>query len=217
MKRLLYAFFMSLAISGQTFAQDSDFLKPQQNGAFQVNGLSYLEVFGRYTDPVQVGYPVPTIDQIIPEIKATGTNLVKITIGVGQVKNYTDNAYDPTRPFPLEGKSSDILAFGHKLTSQGIPCYMQPFSSVENIIAGATVDTSRVNPTDRRAFMTQHIPRLVSLAQLAEGMGCEYFGIFGDEIEQLVVRSQSHRSVGASNHSGAGSFQWQTDVYLILG
>jgi uncharacterized protein (TIGR03437 family) len=40
---------------------------------------------------------------------------------------------------------------------------------------------------DPRAFMLQHIQRLVRIAQLAESMGCEYFGIFGDEIEQLVA------------------------------
>jgi uncharacterized protein (TIGR03437 family) len=182
---------LSLSVfSNEAEPQSTDFLHPQQKGPFQINGLSYVEFQPTgYTDPVQIGYPVPTIDQIIPEIKATGTNLVKITLSAGQVKNYTDNAYDPSVPFPLEGKSSDIVAFGRKLTSQGIPCLLQPFASVENIIAGATLDTSRVNPTDPRAFMTQHIPRLVSLAQLAESMGCEYFSIFGDEIEQLVANS----------------------------
>jgi len=180
---------LSLVVfSNEAQSQSSDFLHPQQKGPFQVNGLSYVEFQPTgYTDPVQIGYPVPTIDQIIAEIKATGTNLVKITLSAGQVKKYTDNAYDPAIPFPLDGKSSDILAFGRKLTSQGIPCLLQLFASVENIVAGATLDTSRVNPTDPRAFIMQHIPRLVSLAQLAEGMVCEYYSIFGDEIEQLVA------------------------------
>jgi uncharacterized protein (TIGR03437 family) len=192
MNRLWCALLLIVAVFSDTAkSQALDFLHPQQKGPFQVNGLSYVEfaVTGPqsgYVDPLNLtGYSVPTLDQMVTEIKATGANLVKITLGM-QVKNYTDNAYDPSRPFPLEGKSSDILAFGRKLTSQGIPCLMQPFSSVENIIAGATADTSKVNPTDRRAFMMQHIPRLVSLAQLAEGMGCEYFSMFGDEIEQLV-------------------------------
>jgi hypothetical protein len=35
--------------------------------------------------------------------------------------------------------------------------------------------------------MAQHIPRLVSLAQLAESMGCEYFGVFADDVEHLVA------------------------------
>jgi len=184
-----YLYLLSLIVcSGVAIAQSTDFLHPQQKGPFQVNGLAYVEVGpGRYTDPVNIGSSVPTIDQIIPELAATGANLVKISLTVGQVKNYNDNAYDPVLPFPLEGKSPDILAFGQKLTSQGISCMMQPFSGVENIIAGVTLDTSRVNPLDRRAFVMQHIPRLVSVAQLAEEMGCEYFIVFGDEIEHLVA------------------------------
>jgi uncharacterized protein (TIGR03437 family) len=35
--------------------------------------------------------------------------------------------------------------------------------------------------------MSQHIPRLVRLAQLAEDMGCEYFILFGDEVEHLTI------------------------------
>ncbi len=176
------------------FSQSVDFLQPQQTGPFRVNGLSYLElsvagVQTGYSDPVNLGggYSVPTLDQMVGEIKATGATLVKINLTIGQVKNYTDNAYDPAVPFPLEGTTSNIVSFGRKLTSQGLPCMMAVGSLVENTVAGATVDTSKVNPTDRRAFMTQHIPRLVSSAQIAEQMGCEYFGVFGDEIEQLVV------------------------------
>jgi hypothetical protein len=33
----------------------------------------------------------------------------------------------------------------------------------------------RAQPNDRRAFMAQRIPRLVSVAQIAESAGCEYF------------------------------------------
>jgi hypothetical protein len=35
--------------------------------------------------------------------------------------------------------------------------------------------------------MLQHIPRLVTLAQLAEDMGCEYFQVWGDGVEQLAT------------------------------
>ncbi len=173
--------------------QTQDFLHPQQKGPFQINGLSYVEfpITGPqsgFADPLNLtGYSVPTLDEIVTEIKATGANLVKFTLSSGQVKNYTDNAYDPSLPFPMEGTSSNIISFGRKLTSQGIGCVVQPFAGVENIVAGATVDTSRVNPADPRAFMMQHVPRLVGLAQIAESMGCEYFIIFGDEIEFVVA------------------------------
>lgn len=193
-RALTHLLLLALAACLVAEAQSPDFLHPQQKGPFPLNGLAYLELSvtgpqSGYTDPVNLGtgLSVPTLDQIIPELKATGANLVTITLGIGQVKNYTDNAYDPSKPFPFEGKSSDILAFGKKLTAQGLSCSVGPFSSVENIIAGATVDTSKVNPTDRRAFLLQHIPRIVSLAQLAEAMGCEYFVMFGDEIEHLVA------------------------------
>ncbi|MBZ5636570.1 MAG: hypothetical protein LAO55_25885 [Acidobacteriia bacterium] len=188
--------FLSGAIlfSNTAVSQSPDFLHPQQKGPFQINGLSYVEfsVTGPqsgYVDTVNLGssYSVPTLDQTVAEIKATGVTLVKLNATIGQVKNYNDNAYDPSVPFPLSGTFANIQAFGQKLTSQGISCYVQPFSGVESTIAGATVDTSTVNPTDPRAFMLQHIPRLVRMAQLAENMGCEYFGIFGDEIERLVV------------------------------
>jgi uncharacterized protein (TIGR03437 family) len=175
-------------------AQSPDFLHPQQAGRFRINGLSYLEfaVTGPqsgFTDPVNLGsgYSVPRLDEIITEIKATGTNLVKVNLSAGMVKNYNDNAYDPALAFPLDGTAADIIAFGQKLSAQGIPCYMRPFAGVENIVAGANNTNSTVQPTDRRAFMAQHIPRLVSLAQLAESMGCEYFEIFGDEIESLAA------------------------------
>ena len=195
MKRVPCLLFRSLLITFPHLAlsQTPDFLNPQQNGPFRINGLSYAELAvtgpqSGYIDPVNLGssYSVPTLGEIVTEIKATGTNLVKISLTVGQVKNYNDNAYDPAVPFPLEGTPSAILAFGQSLTSQGIPCYVQPFSGVENVIAGSS-STGNPQPADPRAFMAQHIPRLVSLAQLAEGMGCEYFGIFGDEIEQLVA------------------------------
>jgi uncharacterized protein (TIGR03437 family) len=184
---LSFVFFSHTAES-----QSSDFLHPQQRGPFELNGLSYLEfaVAGPqsgYADPLNLpGYSVPTLDQMVAEIKATGTNLVKLNLSSGQVKNYNDNAYDPSVPFPLQGTLANIQAFGQTLTSQGIGCYLQPFAGVENIIAGAS-NTSTVHPTDPREFVTQHIPRLVTLAQLAERMGCEYFGVFGDEIEQLVA------------------------------
>jgi uncharacterized protein (TIGR03437 family) len=172
-------------------SQSADFLHPQQKGPFQINGLSYVEfaVTGPqsgFIDPLNLtGYSVPTLDEIVTEIRAAGANLVKFTLSSGQVKTYTDNAYDPSIPFPMEGEAANIIAFGQKLTAQGIGCYVEPFAGVENIIAGAG-NTSTVHPADPRAFMAQHIPRLVSLAQIAESMGCEYFGLFGDEIEQLA-------------------------------
>ena len=182
-----------LAFSEAAVSQVPDFLHPQQKGPFQVNGLQFVDYPTQgwqtgYLDPVNLGsgYSVPTLDQIIPEIKATGANLVTIAVSVGQVKNYTDNAYDPSLPFPLEGTTGNIQALGRKLTSQGIPCFVQTFSSVGGVIEGSTV-ASRPTPSDPRAFMLQHIPRLVSLAQLAESMGCEYFGLFGDDLESLVV------------------------------
>lgn len=162
----------------------TDFLQPLQVGPFRWNGISYLD--WKFTDPWLIGYQVATVDEIISEIKATGANLVKITLNPGQLKNYTDNAYDPAVPFPDEGSYADILAFGQKLTSLGIHCLMTPFVAVENAIAGSS-GTSTAQPTDPRAFMLQHIPRLVSLAQLAEGMGCEYFQLFGDEFETYAA------------------------------
>ena len=129
MNRFWCVLLLSLAVfSNEAESQSSDFLHPQQKGPFQVNGLQWGEYpthgwQSGYLDPVNLGsgYSVPTLDQIIPEIKATGANVVRITVSGGQVKNYTDNAYDPALPFPLGGKFSDILAFGRKLTSQGIP------------------------------------------------------------------------------------------------
>ena len=174
-------------------AQSQDFLHPMQAGPFRYNGISFVEfsITGPqtgFTDPVNLGSgnPVVPIANMIADIKATGANLVKVTLSSGRVKTYTDNAYDPSLPFPNEGTAANIIAFGQKLAAQGIGCFVQPFAGVENIIAGAS-NTSTVQPTDPRAFMAQHIPRLVSLAQIAESMGCEYFGLFGDEIEQLAV------------------------------
>jgi hypothetical protein len=68
-------------------AQGPDFPHPQQKGPFPINGLQLIE-FG-YTDPNPAfnGYSVPTLDQAIAEIKATGTNLVKLPLTVGNVKN----------------------------------------------------------------------------------------------------------------------------------
>jgi uncharacterized protein (TIGR03437 family) len=179
--------------SNVAFAQSPDFLHPTQIGPFRYNGISFVEFSitgpqSGFTDPVNLGtgYPVVTIDDMIADIKAAGANLVKFTFSSGQVKTYTDNAYDPTIPFPMEGTTANIIAFGKKLTAQGIGCYVQPFAGVESVIAGAT-NTSTVQPRDPSAFMAQHIPRLVSLAQIAESMGCEYFGLFGDETEQLAV------------------------------
>jgi uncharacterized protein (TIGR03437 family) len=174
-------------------SQAPDFLHPQQKGPFQVNGLQWVEFpthgwQSGYLDPVNLGsgYSVPTLDQIIPEIKATGANVVKFTMGGGQVKNYTDNAYDPALPFPLDGKFSDILAFRQKL--QGIPCWLDSLFTVENVNeASPTAPNPRIHPSDPRAFMMQHVPRLVSLAQFAESMGCEYFSLFGDDTEPLAI------------------------------
>jgi uncharacterized protein (TIGR03437 family) len=182
-----------IVLSHVAIAQSPDFLHPTQTGPFRYNGISFVELSvtgpqSGYKDPVNLGSsdPVVTIDNMIADIKATGANLVKFTFSSGQVKTYTDNAYDPTIPFPNEGTSANIIAFGKKLTAQGIGCYVQPFAGVANVIAGAT-NTSTVQPTDPRAFMAQHIPRLVSLAQIAESMGCEFFSLFGDETEQLAV------------------------------
>jgi uncharacterized protein (TIGR03437 family) len=194
MTRFRCALLLGLVVfSDAAAAQAPDFLNPQQTGPFRYNGISFVELSitgpqSGFTDPVNLGsgYPVVTIDDMIADIKATGANLVKFTLSSGQVKTYTDNAYDPSIPFPMEGTAANIIAFGQKLTAQGIGCYVEPFAGVENIIAGAG-NTSTVQPTDPAAFLAQHIPRLVSLAQIAESMGCEYFGLFGDEIEQLVV------------------------------
>lgn len=201
MKKLAFAVVFDLMVASHPLtAQAPDLLKPQQKGPFRINALSYVEVGGwplHFTDPVNaplqltvngISYPVPTVDQIIAEVKATGTNLVKLNLIVGFLKNYNDNGYDPSIPFPFEGNPNDIIAFGRKLTAQGIPCYVQPFSGVENVIAGSSsTGGDRPDPADRRAWMAQHTPRLVGLAQLAENAGCEYFGIFGDEIEHLVA------------------------------
>ena len=80
-------------------SQSADFVHPQQKGPFQINGLGYgeLGVAGQqsgYIDPLNPGsgYMVPTLDEIIGEMKAAGANLAKISIGIGQVKNYNDNA-----------------------------------------------------------------------------------------------------------------------------
>lgn len=186
-----------LVVFNLATAQAPDFLNPQQKGPFQINGLSYLEVGGwpmHFTDTVNkvsvngTDYPVPTTDQIIAELKATGANLIKLNLTVGLVKNYNDNAYDPAVAFPFEGKPDDIVAFGRRLTAQGIPCLMQPMSLVENVTLGSSATGGdRPKPADGRAWMAQHIPRLVSLARIAESAGCEYFSIFGDEIEHLVA------------------------------
>src|SRR5579884_1149088 len=186
-----------LVVLNPASAQAPDFLHPAQKGVFQVNGLSYVEISGwpmHFTDTTtQVSvngtrYSVPTTGTIAEELKATGTNLVKLTLSSGSLKSYKDNAYDPAVPFPAEGKPEDIVAFGKKLAAQGIPCLMQPFAHVENVISGSS-DTGgdRPDPADRRAWLTQHIQRLVTLARLAESGGCEYFSIFGDEIEHLVA------------------------------
>jgi hypothetical protein len=99
--RLACTLLLSVVLfSGPAESQATDFLHPQQKGPFQVNGLQWVEFPTQgwqtgYLDPVNLGsgYSVPTLDQIIPEIKATGANVVKITLAGGQVKNYTDNAY----------------------------------------------------------------------------------------------------------------------------
>ncbi len=166
-------------------AQATDFLHPQQTGPFNVNGLSYVELSltgpqSGYIDPLNLGseYTVPTLDQIVSEIKAAGSNLVKINLTIGALKNPTDNAYDPSVPFPLEGTANNVIAFGKKLTAQGIPCIMVPL---------APLLEKRAQPADPRAFMAQHIPRLVSTAQIAESAGCEYFVLYSDDLEQLTV------------------------------
>ena len=194
MRRFYCPLFLGLIVSCLAAAQAQDFLHPQQKGPFQVNGLAYIEfplagTQSGFVDPVNLGsgYVVPTLDQTITEIQATGTNVVLITLQTGQVKNYTDNAYDSSYPFPFEGKPENIAAFFRKVTGHGITCYVAPLSTVAGIIEGATPASSRVQPSDPRAFMMQHIPRLVSLAQLAESMGCEYFQIFADDTEQLVA------------------------------
>jgi len=176
------AIFTHLALS-----QTPAFLNPQQNGPFRINGLSYVELAvtgpqSGYVDSVNLGsgYPVPTLDEIVGEIKATGTNLVKLNLTIGVLKNPTDNAYDPSVPFPLEGQSNNVIAFGQKLAAQGISCIMSPF-------AGAL--ENRPMPADPQAFMAQHIPRLVSLAQIAESAGCEYFILYSDDTEPLTFNS----------------------------
>jgi uncharacterized protein (TIGR03437 family) len=166
-------------------AQAPDFLHPQQKGLFSINGLEYTEPLGLYTDPVLIGYPVPTVDQTISELKATGTNLVKLYTILGSLKNSTDNAYDPALPFP-SADTPGMMAFGQKLTSQGIGCYVNPASNVENIQLGSG-SGSAPNPADPRAFMAQYTTRLVTLAQMAETAGCEYFSIFNDDVELLVL------------------------------
>lgn len=193
--RLVCTLLLSVAICSQTAkSQAPDFLHPQQKGPFQVNSLEFVDyptqgLQSGYLDPVNVGgYSVPTLDQIIPEIKATGANVVRLTMSGGQVKNYTDNAYDAALPFPSDGTRSNILAFSRKLASQGIPCWMDSLFTVENVNeASPNAANTRINPSDPRAFMMQHIPRLVSLAQFAESMGCEYFSLFGDDTEPIAI------------------------------
>jgi uncharacterized protein (TIGR03437 family) len=195
MNRLWFTLLLSVVVfSDVANSQAPDFLHPQQKGPFQVNGLQFVDYPTQgwqsgYRDPASVGgYSLPTLDQILTEIQATGANVVKITMSGGQVKNYTDNAYDPALPFPLDGQPSDILAFGRKLVSHGIPCWMDSLFTVENINeASPTTPNNRIQPSDPRAFMMQHIPRLVSLAQLAESMGCEYFSLFGDDTEPIAI------------------------------
>ncbi|MCZ2152274.1 MAG: hypothetical protein LC126_31420 [Bryobacterales bacterium] len=166
--------------------QIADFPGPHQKGPFAVNGLNYVEMVGGFVDPVNIGVPVPPIDQAIAEVVATGANLVKITVTTGFMRNYNDNAYDPS--IPLEYKPENVLAFGRKLTARGVPCMLQPFSAVRGVIAGASdLGTDRPNPADRRAWMAQHAPRIVAFAELAEQMGCEYFVVFGDEVEHLFA------------------------------
>jgi uncharacterized protein (TIGR03437 family) len=177
------AFVLILTFTNLGTAQAPDFLHPQQKGPFLINGLEYTEL-GSYTDPVLIGYPVPTLDQIIAEIKATGTNLVKLYPGVGSLRRSSDNAYDPALPFP-SAETPAMMAFGQKLASQGIGCYVNPASNVENIQLGSGAG-SAPDPADRRAFMAQHIPRLVTLAQMAESAGCEYFSMFNDDVALLV-------------------------------
>jgi hypothetical protein len=175
-----------LVLSRLAAAQSPDFLHPTQTGPFQVNGLSFVEFSitgpqSGFLDPLNLGSgPVTTLDQIVSEIKATGTNLVKINLTLGQMKSPTDNAYDPSVPFPLEGTASNVIAFGQKLVAQGIPCMM---------VGLAPLLEKRPNPSDPRAFMAQHIPRLVSTAQIAESAGCEYFILYSDDLEGLTVNS----------------------------
>jgi hypothetical protein len=76
-------------------------------------------------------------------------------------RNIILRTFDPSIPFPLEGQPDNIIAFGQKLTAQGIPCLMWPTT------------TTNSNPSDPQAYMAQLIPRLVSLAQIAESAGCE--------------------------------------------
>jgi uncharacterized protein (TIGR03437 family) len=181
----LWLLALNVVLSHFAAAQSQDFLKPTQTGPFPINGLSFVELSvtglqSGYVDPVNLGsgYSVPTLDQIVSEIKATGTNLVKINLTLGALKNPTDNAYDPSVPFPLEGQANNIIAFGKKLTARGIPCLM---------VGLAPLLDKRAQPTDRRAFMAQHIPRLVSVAQIAESAGCEYFSLYFDDLEHLAV------------------------------
>jgi len=193
-KRLLCLVLGMVLSSGAATPQSTDFLHPQQKGPFQVNGLGYIEFplagpQSGFVDSVNLGsgYVVPTLDQIISEIHATGTNVVHIVLQTGQVKTYTDNTYDPSFPFPFEGTPGNITAFFRKVAGQGVTCWVSPLSTVANIIEGETPVSSRVQPSDPRAFMAQHIPRLISQAQLAESMGCEYFQLFGDDTEHLVA------------------------------
>jgi hypothetical protein len=98
-----------LVLRNSASAQAPDFLLPPQKGAFQVKGLSYLEISGwplHFTDTVtQVSvngsnYPVPSTGQIAAELKAAGTNLVKLTLSCGSLRSYKDNAYSCGVPFP---------------------------------------------------------------------------------------------------------------------
>ncbi len=187
MNKRLWLLALLLILSQLATAQSQDFLKPTQTGPFQVNGLSYAEFSltgpqSGFTDPVNLGagYSVPTLDEIVSEIKATGTNLVKINLVLGLLKNSTDNTYDPSVPFPMPGEANNVIAFGQKLVAQGIPCLM---------VAQTGLLQNRPQPTDRRAFMAQHIPRLVSVAQIAESAGCEYLTLYTDDTEYLAVDS----------------------------
>jgi uncharacterized protein (TIGR03437 family) len=186
MRRLPCLLSLSMVIFPHlTLSQTPDFLKPSQTGPFPINGLSFVEFAitgpqSGFLDPVNLGpdYSVATLDQIVSEIKATGTNLVKINLTLDRMKSPTDSAYDPSVPFPQEGTASNVIAFGQKLTAQGIPCIM---------VGLAPLLEKRANPTDPTAFMAQHIPRLVSVAQIAESSGCEYFILYSDDLEQLTV------------------------------
>src|SRR5437660_1457143 len=77
-KAVACALILNLIFIHLAFGQAPDFLHPQQKGPFTINGLSFVE-WDSYTDPVTFTSPVATIDQIVQEIKATNTNLVKIT------------------------------------------------------------------------------------------------------------------------------------------